>query len=176
MRESLRHHVLDKATSGVSPMIGITPSRYFPWLLLLVALFLLRVVGQFVQLLWPQAFLPPFEAWDSGALPYWAILCAQIVILALLIQVLIRVRRNAIRPSRKKSLSYFVFGWVYLAVMVFRLVAGQTFLAEQTWFAPTLPTLFHFVLAAFLLLLGRIHHVGSQQEDPRRNRRLVELR
>ena len=187
MWKPIQHHVFadarqpfrrcsDKAADGQNDAGGITPSRYFSWLLLLFALFCLRVAGQLLQLLWPQDFLPSFEAWDSGALPYWALLSAQLVIVAVMIRVLAKVRRNAFRPSRRASLILLVLGSAYLAVMVFRLIAGQTFLAHNIWFASTLPTLFHFVLAAFLLLVGCIHHVRNQHEFRRRTRRLFDLR
>ena len=45
-------------------------TRYVAALGALLAAFVLRVIAQLVQLIAPVAWLPPFTAWDSGALPY----------------------------------------------------------------------------------------------------------
>jgi len=42
--------------------------------------------------------------------------------------------------------------------MLFRLVAGLTFVTNHSWFSARIPTFFHLVLASFLLLLGSFHY------------------
>jgi hypothetical protein len=41
--------------------------------------------------------------------------------------------------------------------MLARLVLGATVLSSQRWFARPLPTIFHIVLATYLLLCGHYH-------------------
>lgn len=48
-------------------------------------------------------------------------------------------------------------GSVYFGIMVLRLLLGATVLREQRWFASPLPTFFHLVLAAYLLVFGCFH-------------------
>ena len=48
----------------------------------LALLFALRVTGQWVAFRWAPDFLPPMEAWYSGALPYPLLLPSQLLILA----------------------------------------------------------------------------------------------
>ena len=43
--------------------------------------------------------------------------------------------------------------------MLVRLVLGAT-VAQQTWFDAPIPSAFHLVLAAFLLVAGRFHIAG----------------
>ena len=41
--------------------------------------------------------------------------------------------------------------------MLFRLIGGLTFLRDVPWFQAILPTIFHLVLAGFLLVLADFH-------------------
>ena len=49
----------------------------------LLLLFVARVLAQLIQLLWPNDLLPEFAEWQSGTLPYGALLASQIAIVAL---------------------------------------------------------------------------------------------
>lgn len=128
--------------------------RYYPWMLALAGLFLLRVLAQLIQALHPVAFLPPFEAWHGAVLPYPLLVFSQVLILILLLAIIWRVRHDRIEPRPWKHLGCFLFGGLYFSIMAFRLFAGLTFLAAHPWFAKSLPAFFHLVLASFLLLLG----------------------
>lgn len=131
--------------------------RHFRWLLLLTGLFVLRVVGQLVQAIGPVSFLPPFDDFQGSGLPYGALLASQLAIIAVQVEILRRVRNDAIRPRLWLQRACFALGGVYFTVMAFRLVAGTTFLADNSWFSTSIPAFFHVVLASFLLVLG--HYV-----------------
>ena len=129
--------------------------RYVPWMLLLAGLFGLRVAAQLAQAVYEVPFLPPFDDWQGSAIPYPALLATQAGILVAMAVVIARVRTDAIAPRPWKRQVCLAIGGVYFAVMAFRLVAGLTFLSDYAWFAQTLPTFFHIVLATFVLTLGR---------------------
>lgn len=46
------------------------------------------------------------------------------------------------------------FSYVYFAVMVLRYTLIMTFYPEGRWFGGTIPTFFHWVLAAYLFILS----------------------
>jgi hypothetical protein len=116
------------------------------WSLLL--LFFLRVLGQLLVVAGLAPWLPPMEAWYSGLLPYGPLLVSQGAILALYGKACLDVTRGrgyfaARRPRLGRGL--LIFGALYVAAMVVRWAAGV---------GPMIPIYFHFVLAAFLLVLG----------------------
>ena len=129
-------------------------SIHFRLMLLLSALFALRVAAQLVQAVHEVSFLPPFEAWQGSATPYPALLGSQIVINAVLAVVLWRIKAGLVSPRPWKHRACFVLGGIYFSVMAFRLIAGLTFLSENAWFASILPALFHIVLASLILIFG----------------------
>ena len=138
--------------------------RYLPWMLALAGLFSLRVGVQLVQAVYEIPSLPPFEAWQGSGLPYPALLASQAGILVVMAVVLVRVKADAIVPRPWKHRMCFALGGVYFTVMAFRLVAGLTFLSEHSWFAASLPALFHIVLATFILTLGHyVYRRGTQE-------------
>ena len=129
-------------------------NRYFPWLLGLAGLFLLRVLAQLLQAVQPISFLPPFQAWHGAVLPYPLLVISQVFIILVLATIVMRVKTDAINPSRWKYRACFTLGGIYFTFMAFRLIAGLTFLGEHPWFSKHLPAFFHVVLAIFVLLLG----------------------
>lgn len=120
----------------------------------LLFLFVVRVTAQLVQLLAPTDLLPPFAAWQSGALPYSILLASQIVIVGISVCVIVLLWRGWLPQRRRLGLACLVFGAIYFAFMAFRLIAGLTFLAGAPFFGATLPAIFHLVLAAMLLIIG----------------------
>ena len=128
--------------------------RYFPWLLVLLGLFVLRALAQLVQAVYPVPFLPPFGAWHGAVMPYPLLVIIQVVVIVALTIVLWRVRSDAIVPSQWKYRVCFILGGIYFSFMAFRLFAGLTFLSDHPWFSKSLPAFFHVVLASFILLLG----------------------
>jgi hypothetical protein len=130
----------------------------------LTALFFIRVVAQPAALLFDHPFLPRFESWYSGAVPYPWLLVSQILILVLMLVVSSRASAGALerRPTLGRVLT--VLGGVYFGAMMVRLVLGATVLSSSRWFASPVPTVFHLVLASFLVVWGR-HHSGRLAAD-----------
>lgn len=124
---------------------------------ILTAAFLCRVVAQLVQAWWPVDVLASFENWHSATLPYPILLAWQLAILAVQVWVIVTMSRNAHQPRQLVGQVLLVVGGLYFTFMLFRLVAGMTFLQHLPWFQVRLPTIFHLVLAAFLLVLADFH-------------------
>jgi hypothetical protein len=64
-----------------------------------------------------------------------------------------------------------VFGGLYFATMLVRLVLGLTVLSTNRWFSSILPTIFHLVLASYLLVYGHFHFLHGAialRSQPRR--------
>jgi hypothetical protein len=144
----------------------ISPHRtvYSVTLAALLALFCFRVLAQLAQRFVAIPFLPPFEVWQSGAVPYGALLVSQIAIIAFYGWILQRFTTDRIRPSRRAGRVFLVVGSIYFVAMALRLVVGLTGLAEGHWFRSYLPTVFHFVLAGFLIVTGHLHlHAAPQR-------------
>src|SRR5512134_1177657 len=119
------------------------------WLLL--ALFVLRVLGQALVAFLDVGFLPPMAAWYSGLMPYQYLLPCQIAIVALMTKISVDfARRSGFFYEAKKlfATAWLWFGYLYLAAMVAR--------AVLLWDRP-IPIVFHWVLAAFVIAVGRSH-------------------
>ena len=87
-------------------------------------------------------------------MPYPVLLAFQILIVTAMSVLAWRLRVGRLKPGRWRHKICFVFGSIYGAVMAFRLLAGLTFLSHIPWFTVFLPSIFHLVLASFILLLG----------------------
>jgi len=121
----------------------------------LALLFGLRVAGQYVAFRWAPEFLPPMEAWYSGALPYPLLLPSQLVILAFqaFLQTALWTGRGPLsKPHTRWGRRIRGFAWIYLGVMALRYVLTMSFFPERRWLGSgTIPIAFHFVLATYLL-------------------------
>ncbi len=132
--------------------------RKFALLLLApLLLFLFRTIAQLVQLLWPVSWLPDFSIWHSGTLPYGLLLPVQILILVAMVLFVARLLTGKIKHRPQWSRALKTVGIIYFSLMLFRLIAGVTFLSHLHWFASSIPAFFHLVLATFLLLTGQLH-------------------
>lgn len=141
-----------------------TRSRnYARVLTLLLGLFVFRVTAQLLSMHFDVAPLPSFDAWHSALLPYPLLVAAQFAIIAVCFWLCIRMYRDAIIPRRKLGTALLVIGSIYFAAMLLRLTLGLTVLATHFWFSHHLPTLFHFVLASFVLLLGHFHFTQERE-------------
>ena len=130
---------------------------YVTLLSALLTAFVLRVLAQLVQAYSDVAWLPPFEAWAAGGLPYPLLAAFQVIIIAAALEVIRKLSRGDMRPRRAASVWFLGLGAIYFVSMAFRLAAGLTFLADNAWFGASLPAIFHLVLAAFVLTLGHFH-------------------
>ncbi|MGH8667909.1 MAG: hypothetical protein ACREUH_01640, partial [Burkholderiales bacterium] len=89
----------------------------------LLALFALRVAGQFLVAFFGVGWLPPMQRWYSGLVPYQYLLASQIVILALMTKICVDFTRGRgffVQPRRFFAGPWLWFGWAYLAVMLAR--------------------------------------------------------
>lgn len=121
-------------------------------------LFLLRVVGQLEVLLVAPSWLPPMNDWYSGLIPYPMLVPVQIAILMLMSALVMREMQAGRRALsefgdgmpwvRRFAFAYFVVMWMRLMLQLLR---G----ADDVIAAGGIPVAFHWVLALFLLVLGR---------------------
>ena len=114
--------------------------------------------------------LPEFEAWHSGVLPYWLLVVSQVAILALLAWTARQFTSGAVQPWRPAGLAALTFGALYFTTMVVRLLLGLTLLSDRRWFASRLPTVFHLVLASYLLVFAWFHIVHAGAPVDRKDR------
>jgi len=116
----------------------------------LLGLFVLRVLGQALVAFWGVTFLPPMPAWYSGLMPYPYLLPAQLLIIGLMTWICVDfTRRRGFFYAPKAGFAVYVFytGWIYLAAM----------LGRFAWFGLSIPVVFHWVLAAFVIAVGWSH-------------------
>lgn len=131
----------------------------------LLALFCLRVLAQLTVAAVPIPFIPPFDAWHSGALPYPVLVLLQIVIIVVLVRIARGFATGRTHPSRRASTALLAFGSIYFGAMLTRIVLGETVLRDSSWFRAHIPSFFHLVLASFLLVAGHIHHTEWARGD-----------
>ena len=127
-----------------------------PALWALLALFALRVAGQFLVAFFGVAWLPAMPRWYSGLMPYEYLLPSQILILALMAWICVDFTRGRgffVQPRRFFAGPWLWFGWLYLAAMLARLPLQ---LALKPG-GPLIPIFFHWVLAAFVITVGLSH-------------------
>ena len=124
------------------------------------ALFLLRVLGQALVAFRGVPFLPPMAEWQSGVLPYSWLLAAQLLILTLQAKINLDVTRGRGVFSRPRPAAGRVlrsFAYFYAGAMGVRYVATMVLHPERRWLGGTIPIVFHWVLAAYLTVLGVFH-------------------
>lgn len=126
-----------------------------PWLWLFTGLFAFRVAAQPLARVWD--LLAPFEAWHSATLPYAWLLFFQLLILIAMVRIAMRFSHGRVRASRGWAIALLSFGGIYAGVMIVRLILGQSLMRGDAWFDRPLPTLFHLVLASFVLAVGGYH-------------------
>jgi hypothetical protein len=142
---------------------GSDSKRYALALLVLTVLFAFRVIAQLLQFWHPIDILPPFEAWHSGTLPYRWLVGAQVLILTMCLRIVWQLFTSTVRPSPRKGHLLLVLGCVYFGGMCIRLVVGLTIAPDHDWFGAIMPTVFHLVLASFVVLYGRFHSMASRE-------------
>jgi len=90
----------------------------------LLGLFVFRVSAQLLQLISPVYFLPNFDSWYSGALPYPVLVAFQALIIAACVKVVLSFFKENAVPSRLKGKIFTVLGAIYFLVMIERLTIG----------------------------------------------------
>lgn len=146
--------------------------RLAPALWALLALFALRVGGQALVAFGEVRWLPPMAEWQSGLLPYPVLLAAQLLIVAVLARVCLDFSRGRgwfLADRSWFALPLLAFGWLYLAAMIVRYPLQMALHPEDRWLGRTIPIVFHWVLASFVLLFARFHRArrAARAEPPR---------
>jgi putative CocE/NonD family hydrolase len=139
---------------------------------ILFGLFVGRVVAQLSIPLGGGSFLPPWEEWFSGALGYRPLLASQIVIILLYGKIALDVSRGRgffAVPRRRLGSALLVIGSVYFGVMVIRYAIRMTLYPHERWTGGSIPIFFHWVLAAFLLVLAHYHRSRAAAPAPARH-------
>jgi hypothetical protein len=142
------------------------PRGYAAALWVLLSLFVLRVAGQALVAFLDVKFLPPMEAWYSGLLPYRWLLPSQLLIIALYGKICVdfsRGRGFSVIPRRRLGQGVLVVAGLYLGVMIVRYAVRMSLYPQERWTGGSIPTFFHWVLAAFLLLFGLYHWVRIRE-------------
>jgi hypothetical protein len=131
------------------------------------ALFAARVLGQLETVLLAPPWLPDMDAWYSGLMPYPLLLPAQIAILMLMAVVAWnrRIRNGSFaRANPRVAGALRLFAYLYFVVMAVRLGVNGIDNGEEFWREGAIPVAFHWVLALFLLVAGRV----PAQQQPQR--------
>jgi hypothetical protein len=153
-----------------SQVTNTVPLRYPLVLGACTLLFVLRVLGQMLVAVRDVGFLPPFEQWYSGLLPYPLLLPVQIAMIALMLKIVGDFVRGegffvSLAPFTGRVLR--VLGCIYFLAMVVRYAVTMSLYPELRWFTGTIPIWFHMVLATFIFALGdyQVRHDRPASED-----------
>jgi hypothetical protein len=142
------------------------PFRHGSILAFLTLLFSFRVLGQVLVAFLGVSWLPIMEQWYSGLIPYPILLTIQLVMLVFMAKISMDILHGvgffAVRRSNL-SLLLISFAAIYAGAMLLRYVLTMIFRPEMRWSGGTIPIFFHFVLAAFVFVLGHYHsEIGKQ--------------
>jgi hypothetical protein len=142
--------------------------RAYAWAMsALTVIFFIRVLAQAIVDVHPLYFLPSMQQWTtpsaspfatSGLVPYPLLLSSQIAILLFQIKVCRDFFSGSGYFTSLRSRTGRILGWLaylYFAAMAFRYAVTMASHPERRWLGHTVPILLHFVLAGFLLALGR---------------------
>ena len=126
-------------------------------LLLLTVLFLGRVAGQVAVALYAPAWLPPMSQWNL--LRYRYLLPIQLVfllVMAIVSAAFLSGTSDGLLTDPRATVGAGVLAvsGVYAGAMLVRYVVRMRRRRDQRWFGGTIPIVFHWVLAAFLLVYG----------------------
>jgi len=136
------------------------PLHYSLLLAAFTLLFILRVCGQILVVVVDIDFLPPFEQWYSGLLPYSVLLPIQILIIGAMLKIVLDFAKRSgffITPKPRAAVFIKWFSYVYFFSMGVRYVITMTLYPELRWFTDTIPIWFHMVFAAFLYTFSHYH-------------------
>jgi hypothetical protein len=124
---------------------------------LLCAMFGARVLGQMLQRWMPQPFLPPADAFQGSSLRYGVLLSTQLVILAAMFYLTIRMQTRTLVPSRRLGVGLAWAGATYMTFSIGRIAVGLAVPEANPWFRTWIPAFFHLVLAGFVLTVSLYH-------------------
>ena len=147
------------------PIVMIYKRKLLIWTSLLTLLFLFRVLAQLLERFVDIPLIPNFDQWHSSTLPYPVLVCFQVGILYYMIRTILKIMNNDINFSLQKSRVYLTIGLLYFTSMIIRHILGLTLYSHTVWFTSFLSIYFHYILAAFLILLGYSHQRYSLDVD-----------
>ena len=136
------------------------PTAYSFYLWLLTLLLLARVLGQLVVATTAPRWLPRMEQWQSGLLPYPALLAAQTVVLTLMVWISWDFSRGAgywVDPRPRLGLAALWWSYLYFGAMMARYGIRMVRRPDQRWLGGTIPIIFHSVVAVFQWTFGTFH-------------------
>jgi hypothetical protein len=142
--------------------------HYQVLLLALTLLFAGRVGGQLLVANAEVDFLPPFERWASGLVPYPLLVIFQFFLLIVMFAIVRDfARRSGVFVSLRLRTGKILiaFSVLYALAMILRYIVTMILHPELRWFIGTIPIWFHFVLAAFIYLLGRFTIENNAREE-----------
>ena len=137
---------------------GLAPRATGCFLLLFTGLFCLRVAGQVLVARRAPAWLPPMGQWNL--VPYRFLLPVQLLIVCLMVWLLFDFLGGsgvATEPAPRLGLFLIGFSLVYAVAMAIRYAVRMRRRPAERWLGGTIPIVYHWVLAAFLLVLGTYH-------------------
>lgn len=122
-----------------------------------LALFTVRVVGQAEVLLLAPHGLPPFQAWESGLVPYPLLLPAQMLLIAWMAVIAAENTRGSgffwvTREVTRQRLR--MIAGIYAAVMALRLVVTIARPPHTVLDRGLIPIIAHWDLALFMVLVA----------------------
>jgi uncharacterized protein len=130
---------------------------------LFTALLVSRVLGQLIVAGLAPKWLPPFDQWQSGILPYAWLLAGQAVVLVLMVWISSDFSRGSgywIAPHPLLGRAALAWSYLYFGAMAIRYVLRMTHRRDQRWFGGTIPIIFHSLVAAFQWTFGTYHAAG----------------
>jgi hypothetical protein len=138
----------------------MSPTVLGPVFWVLTVLLVGRVVGQLIVAGWAPRWLPPMEQWQSGLLPYPALVFGQAVVLTLMIWISVDFSRGSgfwVRPHPGLGAAALWWSYLYVGAMVVRYVIRMTRQPDQRWLGGAIPIIFHSLVALFQWLFGMYH-------------------
>jgi hypothetical protein len=138
--------------------IGEESSLHLVALWVLLGLFVLRVLGQLIAAVAAPAWLPPMRRWYSGVMRYRYLLPAQLAIIVIMVATALAIgREHGMLGTPRPAIGTWlvIASYVYAAGMLARLARWLTRPPAQR--GVFIPIVFHFVLAAFLFIVGSWH-------------------
>ena len=133
------------------------PRPYGVWLWILLGFFCFRVSAQLIQCFAPVPWLPPFEAWQSGLVPYLSLVLGQMVFIAVYGRTALAFWQGRIVPRWRTGRLLLILGSLYALAMVIRYIVRMSLFPAERWAGGCLPIFFHLILASFLLVWGLYH-------------------
>jgi len=128
-------------------------------------LFLIRVVAQLEALIISPQWLPAFEHWQSGLVPYYLLLPIQIIILIIMTITSYNATKCSgvfyvTSPKAKKVLT--IVAALYAFGMLIRFIVRSVLFPDAVWFEKgNIPTFFHFILAFYIYMTTLSVHTDN---------------